>query len=82
MTMDIASPSDREKLVAEIFYEHEQWAEIHQELGELTLELYPRRDGKPWSFSLHNAVSALQIAGKRLLGDADKSVTSKSNEAA
>jgi hypothetical protein len=79
MSMDIASPPDKEKLVAEIFYEHTQWAEIHQELGGLTLELYPRQDGRPWSFSFHDAVAALQIASRRLLGDADAPVSPESN---
>jgi hypothetical protein len=71
MSMDIASPPDRERLVAEIFYEHEQWAEIHQETEALTVELYPRRDGKLWSFALQDAISALQIAGRRLVGDTE-----------
>ena len=68
--MDIASPPDREKLVAELFYEHEQWAELHQEVSTgLTLELYPRRDGQPWSFPLTDALAALQVASRRLVGD-------------
>jgi hypothetical protein len=76
MKMDIASPPDREQLVAEIFYEDGQWAEINQESGALTVELYPRPDGKPWSFPLHDAVSALQIAATRLIGDSDATVPS------
>jgi hypothetical protein len=60
--MDIASPPDREKLVAEIFYDSEQWAEIHQEYGHLTLQLFPRRDGKSWEFPLVEAVGMLQCA--------------------
>jgi hypothetical protein len=67
--MDIASPPDREKLVAEIFYDSEQWAEIHQEARHLTLQIYPRRDGHPWEFSLDAAVGMLQRASKRLTGD-------------
>lgn len=67
--MDIASPPDREKLVAEIFYDSEQWAEIHQETGLLTLQLYPRRDGQPWEFSFDEAVGMLQRASRRLTGD-------------
>jgi len=66
MRMDIASPPDRQKLVAELFYGLEQWAEIHQELGDLTLQLYPRRDGQPWKFPFDEAVSALKLASKRL----------------
>ena len=76
MRMDIASPPDRERLVAEIFYEDGQWAEINQESEALTVALYPRPDGKPWSFPLLDAVAALQIAAKRLAGDSDATVPS------
>jgi hypothetical protein len=69
MSIDIASPPDRERLVAEVFYAREQWAEINQERGSLTLELYPRRDGKPWEFSFDEALTALRCAQRRLLGD-------------
>jgi len=69
MRMDIASPPDREKLVAEVFFGSEQWAEIHQEYGHLTLQLYPRHDGQPWEFSFDEAVSMLQRAKRRLVGD-------------
>ena len=69
MRMDIASPPDREKLVAELFFGSEQWAEIHQEYGHLTLQLFPRRDGQSWEFSFDEAVSMLQRASRRLIGD-------------
>jgi hypothetical protein len=69
MRMDIASPPDREKLVAELFYEDEQWAEIHQESEQLTLQLYPRRNGQPWEFSFDEAICMLQRARRRLTGD-------------
>jgi hypothetical protein len=69
MSVDICSPPDRKKLVAQISYEREQWAEIHQETGSLTLELYPRQDGKPWEFSFADALAALRHAQRRLTGD-------------
>jgi hypothetical protein len=69
MTVDLASPPDREQLVAQISYDREQWAEIHQHMGGLTLELYPRQDGKPWEFPFDEAVTALRHAQKRLTGD-------------
>ena len=68
MTIDLASPPDREKLVAQISFDREQWAEVHQEAGALTLELYPRQDGKPWEFSFDEALTALQRAQQRLTG--------------
>ena len=67
MRVIIASPSDREKLVAELIHGDEQWAEVHQESGDLTLELYPRRDGGLWSFALDEVLAALETARQRLL---------------
>ena len=69
MTVDLASPPDREKLVAQISFDREQWAEVHQEAGALTLELYPRQDGKPWEFPFDEAVAALGQAYRRLIGN-------------
>jgi hypothetical protein len=68
MSVDIASPPDREKLVAELFYDREQWAEINQDSGTLRLELYPRRDGKPWDLPFDEALAVLQTAKERLIG--------------
>ena len=68
MAVDIASPPDREKLVAQVSYDREQWAEINQESGNLSLELYPRQDGKPWEFNFDEALGALQLARQRLVG--------------
>ncbi len=70
MSVSIESPPDREKLVAGLLYENEQWAELSQELGVLNLEIYPRRDGQPWRFSFHEVFTALQTARRRLTGDA------------
>ena len=68
MVVSIESPPDREKLVAGILYEDEQWAEVNQESGALALEIYPRRDGQPWSFSFDEAIAALERAKDRLIG--------------
>ena len=69
ITVNIASPPDRGKLVAEIMCDDEQWAEVHQEKKGLMLEIYPRRDGQPWRIAFEDAASALQRAKSRLLGD-------------
>lgn len=64
----LASPPDREKLVAEIFFGDMQWAEINQERGDLEVEFYPRTDGKPWELKYDDAVKALNQAKQRLMG--------------
>ena len=65
--MDIASPPDREKLVAEMFFGSDQWAEVNHETNEVRVEFYARADGRPWNFSLTDAITALNIAKQRLL---------------
>jgi hypothetical protein len=67
ITVSLASPPDREKLVAEIMCDDEQWAEVHQENEDLTLEVYPRRDGQPWTLSYKEALEALRTAKSRLI---------------
>ncbi len=62
----ISSPPDRERLVAEIFIDHELIAEIKNESGEPDLELYPRRDGQPWRLNYLELRAALDKAAKRL----------------
>jgi hypothetical protein len=62
----LASLPDREKLVAEIFFGTEQWAEISQEKQALEVEFYARSDGQPWRIPLQTAVEALQDAERRL----------------
>ena len=73
MRIGIASPPDRKKLVAEVLYENEQWAEISQDLGVFKLEIYPRRNGQPWLFPLDEALSTLQVAKERLIGQETRS---------
>lgn len=65
----ISSPPDREKLVAEIFFENSQWAEINQESGSLQIEFYPRTDGQPLRLAYDVAIAALEDARRSLLGE-------------
>lgn len=64
----VSSPPDREKLVAEVFLDDVQWAEVNQEGLGLEAEFYPRPDGKPWQVDLQIALDALTEARKRLIG--------------
>jgi hypothetical protein len=65
----ISSPPDREKLVAEIFFDNEQWAELNQEEGSLTLEIYPRHDGNFWQLSFEQVLEAMNEAKRKLVGE-------------
>ena len=63
----VSSPPDRTKLVAEIFFGDQQWAELNQEGPELQLQLYGRNDGKPWEIPYSEVIAALEEAKKRLV---------------
>ena len=64
----IASPPGREELVAEISWDHVQWAEINQEDGDrFEVEFYPRPDRTPWTPPFADVCDALQEGMRRLL---------------
>ena len=66
----IASLPDRENLVAEIVYDHVEWAEISDEKldGNLVIQFYAHPRNKYWEFRLDEALEILEKAKKRLLG--------------
>ena len=65
----IISPPDREFPAAEIMLGDEQLAELNQEEGILSLEIYHRRDGQPWRVSYDAVLEALMNAKERLVGE-------------
>jgi len=69
----ISSPSDRERVVAEIFFGDVQWAELNQENDSLQIEFYQRPDGKPWRIDFQLAIEAQDDAKRKLTGEYDNS---------
>jgi hypothetical protein len=65
----LASPPDREKLVAEISDGHDVWAVVNQETGEFVVEILSRGDGSPWIFPLDEVLEAMKRATSSLLGE-------------
>jgi tetratricopeptide (TPR) repeat protein len=65
MTIIIVGTPD--KLVAKLWCENEQWAEISQEQGELKLEIYPKPNGHAWHLKYDEAVKVIQEAKAKLL---------------
>jgi len=64
----INSLPDRENLVAEIYYKHEQVAEISQEAKDLIIQLYaPCKEKKCWEFSLNEFQKVVEEAKQRLI---------------
>jgi hypothetical protein len=66
--LSISSPPDREYLVAEIFAETEQFAEISQETESLVIQIYPRQSGEFWTFEFEELTEVLNLARSRLEG--------------
>lgn len=66
MEIVVASVPDRETVVAEMWVNGEQCAEIRQEEGTLIVELYPRPNGAPWLISHAELLTALEEASRRL----------------
>ena len=66
LTVNIASPPDRENLVAEIWYGHAQFAELSAEAGILRFEVYPNPSGRAWQFGFDDMLIALEQAKTRL----------------
>jgi hypothetical protein len=67
--VEIASPADRDKIVAQIMVGREQLAEINQDTPDLQLEIYPRKDGKPWVLDFRATLQALAEGRQRLQGE-------------
>ncbi|WP_316357513.1 hypothetical protein [Candidatus Neptunichlamydia sp. REUL1] len=63
----ISSPSDRENLVAEIWYKNSYWAEVSAEIPHnYVIQLYNRSSFKYWEFPYEEAMKVLQEAKNRL----------------
>jgi len=54
--------------VAEVFVGGEQLAEVNQERGTWSIELYPRASGEPWRLPFDAVLRTLQDAKSRLGG--------------
>jgi hypothetical protein len=66
--VELASPPDREKLVVQVMVGNEQIVELNQEGKSLELEVYGRRDGKPWIIEYSHFIRALLVAKEKLVG--------------
>jgi hypothetical protein len=68
--ISLASPPNREELVAEILLRSaasvDQPAEVFRSDGRIMLALYPRGDGGPWEFPLADFLEAIGQAMSRL----------------
>lgn len=64
----IASVPNRERLVAEIYYDNMYWVEISQENDEeLIVQFYAHPTEKYWVFPFQEALKVLEQAKNKLL---------------
>lgn len=65
--IEIASVSDRDDLVAEIWWGGAMVAEVNRGVeNEFRVDIYPAESGQPWSFDLSAWVDILNEAKRRL----------------
>jgi hypothetical protein len=75
----LASPRDRNALVAQINWGWARFAELNQEGGKLQLEVYPPVTGDAWNLPYEAVINALTQAARLLVGKADNSASKDSN---
>lgn len=68
ISLDLASPPDREKVVVQLMVDNEQVAEVSQETESLQIEIYGRQDGKPWVLDFDDLMLAFRKARAKLVG--------------
>ena len=68
ISLDLASPPDREKMVVQLMAGNEQVAEVNQESESLQIEIYGRQDGNPWVLDFDDLMLAFRDARAKLIG--------------
>ena len=67
LVVEVASSPDRDRLVAEIWWNNQMVAELRRAPeGSRYIDLYPSPSRIPWSFKLEEWLAALKEAESRL----------------
>jgi hypothetical protein len=64
----VASLPDRERPVAEIYYDNMYWVQVSQETDDLSIQFYSHPKNKCWEFEFDKAIEVLKRAERELLG--------------
>lgn len=67
MTVEVASPPDRDDLVAELWQANAMWGEVRWAGGRFVLELYPKPGDGAWSFGLDEVLECLEESKRTLI---------------
>lgn len=70
--IEILNYFDRDEIVAEIYYNHVQWAEISLLNKEVSVQFYSHPSDKCWIFSYEQAIKSLEQAKNKLLSKSNK----------
>lgn len=65
--IEIVSYLDKKGLVAEIYYESLQWAEMFQKGTNILLRLFPHPHKEYWEFSCEEALKIIEQAKTKLI---------------
>lgn len=57
---------DRDGLVTEVYWDHQQLAELRFESGSVRIQLYPQPSGECWDLPWDDLLAALVSARERL----------------
>lgn len=69
LSITYSTPNDRKGVVAEIWVDNEQVAEICDDPGHMIIEIYPRKSGEPWKFKPEDLTRAIADATNGLRRD-------------
>lgn len=58
----VASDTERDELVTELWYDDEMWGELIYEKNSFHIVIYPHRRGEPWKFDLSDFEQVLHKA--------------------
>jgi hypothetical protein len=71
LSITCSTPSDRKGVVAEIWAENEQLAEISDDPGHMVIEFYARKSGEAWNFKLADLTRIIAEATNGLRRDSE-----------
>ena len=64
----IVTLPNRERPVAEMYYNNMYWVQISQEIDDLLIQFYAHPNKKCWEFQIDEALEVIEKAKKKLIG--------------
>lgn len=70
--IEVVSYLDKKELLAEIYYNALQWAEIYQKKDRVLIKIFPHPDEEYWEFSCEEALETIKKAKIKLTTSKNK----------